>query len=122
MSSGGGSRNANHQVEKEVPDTTQEPIGYEQKAITEEIPIMETRLVEDPDFEGLTSAELEMGLKSGKYQLVTPANEATTQSVSINGTDYELVSLNACTAISEQQDEQKLALAASDGNFARLVN
>ena len=102
------------EVEKEVPDTTQEPIGYEQKAITEEIPIMETRLVEDPDFEGLTSAELEMGLKSGKYQLVTPANEATTQSVSINGTDYELVSLNACTAISEQQDEQKLALAEAE--------
>ena len=102
------------EAEEEVPDTTQEPIGYEQKAITEEIPIMETRLVEDPDFEGLSSAELEMGLKSGKYQLVTPATENTTQSVSINGTDYELVSLSACTAISEQQNEQELAIAEAE--------
>lgn len=100
--------------EKEVPDETQDPIGYEQKAVTEDIPIMETRLVPDDDFSGLSSAELEMGLKSGKYQLITQANSKSSQSLNINGTDYELVSLSSCTLISEQTDEQALALAEAE--------
>lgn len=100
--------------EKEVPDTTQDPIGYEQKAITEEVPIYETRLVPDDEYEGLTSMELEMGLKSGKYQLITQASDKSSQNLNINGTDYELVSLSSCTAISEQTDEQALALAEAD--------
>lgn len=99
---------------KDVPDTTKDPIGYEQKAIKKEVPIMETRLVEDPDYDGISSAELEMGLKSGKYQLITPANENSNQKINVNGTDYELVSLSACTTISEMQNEQDLALAQAE--------
>lgn len=102
------------QGQKEIPDTTKPPIGYEQKAITEEVPIFEMRLIEDPDFEGLSSMELEMGLKSGKYQLITQASENASEKLHINGTDYELVSLSSCTSISEITDEQALTIAEAD--------
>lgn len=100
--------------QKEVPDTTQPPIRYELKAITQEIPIKERRLVEDPEFEGISSAELEMGLRNGKYQLITPATENSSQSVNVNGTDYELVSISSCTSITDMRDEQAVALAEAE--------
>ena len=100
--------------EKEIPDTTQPPIGYEQKAITEEVPIKELRYTEDPDFDGISSMELEMGLRSGKYQLITPANSQTTQTLNLNGTDFELVSVSSCTLITDMRDEQAVALAEAE--------
>lgn len=96
---------------KETPDTTQPPIGYEQKPIEKEVPVYENVLVEDKDFGGLTSLELETGIRNGRYQLVSPAAEDSTQGFNINGTDYELVSLDSCTAIVDKQDDNALALA-----------
>lgn len=100
--------------QQEVPDDTQAPIGYEQKAITEEVPVKETRLVADSEFGGISSAELEMGLRSGKYQLISPTNSNSVQNITVNGTDYELVSLGSCTAISDMQDEKALSLAEAE--------
>lgn len=99
---------------KETPDTSQEPIGYEQKPIYKEVPIYETVLVEDENFGGLSSLELETGIRNGRYQLVSPAKEGSTQGFNINGTDYELVSLDSCTAIVDKQDDNALALAEAE--------
>lgn len=99
---------------KETPDTTQPPIGYEQKPIEKEVPVYENVLVEDKDFGGLTSLELETGIRNGRYQLVSPAAEDSTQGFNINGTDYELVSLDSCTAIVDKQDDNALALAEAE--------
>lgn len=81
-----------------------------------EVPIMETRLVEDKDYKGLSSAELEKGLRDGTYTLVKKAPENSTQSVKINGTDYELVSWDSCTTITDKQEEQAVAIAESEYN------
>ena len=99
---------------KETPDTTQPPIGYEQKPIYEEVPVYETVLVEDENFGGLSSLELETGIRNGRYQLVSPAAADSTQGFNINGTDYELVSLDSCTAIVDKQDDNALALAEAE--------
>lgn len=101
---------------KETPDPTQPPISYEQKPKTKEVPVYEYKLVEDDDFGGLSSLELETGIRNGRYQLVCPAKENSTQSTSINGTDYELVSLSNCTAIVDKQDDNALSLAESQYN------
>lgn len=98
---------------KETPDTTQPPIGYEQKPITQEVPVKEKVLVEDGTFGGLSPLELETGIRNGRFQLVSPAKANSTQATEINGMDYELVSLDNCTAIIEKQDEQALAHAES---------
>lgn len=100
--------------EVEDPDNI---IGYEDdltKPIYEEVPIMEMQLVKDPDFAGLSSAELEKGLREGTYTLVQKAAENSTQSITINGTDYELVSWQTCTDIVDKQDEAKLAVAEAE--------
>lgn len=99
---------------KETPDTTQPPIGYEQKPVYEEVPVYETVLVEDENFGGLSSLELETGIRNGRYQLVSPAAADSTQGFNINGTDYELVSLDSCTAIVDKQDDNALALAEAE--------
>ena len=99
---------------KETPDTTQPPIGYEQKPIYKDVPIFETVLVEDDSFGGLSSLELETGIRNGKYQLVSPSKENSTQGFEINGTDYDLVSLESCTAIVDKQDSNAVALAEAE--------
>ncbi len=99
---------------KQTPDTTQPPIGYEQKPIKKEVPVYETVLVEDENFGGLSSLELETGIRNGRYQLVSPAAADSTQGFNINGTDYELVSLDSCTAIVDKQDDNALALAEAE--------
>ena len=101
---------------KETPDPTQPPTGYEQKPITREVPVKETVLTPDEDFGGLSSLELETGIRNGRYQLVCPADENSTQATTINGTDYEMVSLSSCTAIVDKQDDNALALAESQYN------
>lgn len=100
--------------EKEVPDTTQNPIGYEQKPVYVDVPEKELQLVPDKEYEGLSSTELEMGLRSGKYQLISPSTSNSTEKLTLNGTDYELVSINSCTTISEAQDEQALSIAEAE--------
>lgn len=99
---------------KETPDTTQPPIGYEQKPIYKDVPVFETVLVEDDSFGGLSSLELETGIRNGKYQLVSPSKENSTQGFEINGTDYDLVSLESCTAIVDKQDSNAVALAEAE--------
>ncbi len=89
-------------------------IGYEQIADYIDVPEKELQLVPDEEYEGLSSAELEMGLRSGKYQLISPSTSNSTEKLTINGTDYELVSINSCTTISEAQDEQALSIAEAE--------
>lgn len=101
---------------KETPDTTQPPIGYEQKPITKEVPVYEDVLIPDEKFGGLSSLELETGIRNGRYQLVCPAKENSTQAMTINGTDYELVSLDSCTSIVDKQDDNALASAEAEYN------
>lgn len=88
--------------------------GYEQIADYIDVPEKELQLVPDEEYEGLSSAELEMGLRSGKYQLISPSTSNSTEKLTINGTDYELVSINSCTTISEAQDEQALSIAEAE--------
>ncbi len=98
--------------EIEDPDNI---IGYEPgEPIYEEVPIKELQLVKDPDYAGLSSAELEKGLREGIFTLVQKARENSNQKVTINGTDYELVSWQTCTDIVDKQDEAKLALAEAE--------
>lgn len=89
-------------------------IGYEQIADYIDVPEKELQLVPDKEYEGLSSAELEMGLRSGKYQLISPSTSNSTEKLTLNGTDYELVSINSCTTISEAQDEQALSIAEAE--------
>lgn len=89
-------------------------IGYEQIADYIDVPEKELQLVPDEEYEGLSSAELEMGLRSGKYQLISPSTSNSTEKLTLNGTDYELVSINSCTTISEAQDEQALSIAEAE--------
>lgn len=89
-------------------------IGYEQIADYIDVPEKELQLVPDEEYEGLSSAELEMGLRSGKYQLISPSTSTSTEKLTLNGTDYELVSINSCTTISEAQDEQALSIAEAE--------
>ena len=89
-------------------------IGYEQIADYIDVPEKELQLVSDEEYEGLSSAELEMGLRSGKYQLISPSTSNSTEKLTLNGTDYELVSINSCTTISEAQDEQALSIAEAE--------
>ena len=77
---------------------------------------METKLVEDPDFDSITSAELEKGLRDGTYSLVKKADENSTQTQKINGMDFEIVSWQTCTIIVDKQDEAKLAKAEAEYN------
>lgn len=88
--------------------------GYEQIADYIDVPEKELQLVPDKEYEGLSSTELEMGLRSGKYQLISPSTSNSTEKLTINGTDYELVSINSCTTISEAQDEQALSIAEAE--------
>ena len=88
--------------------------GYEQIADYIDVPEKELQLVPDKEYEGLSSAELEMGLRSGKYQLISPSTSNSTEKLTLNGTDYELVSINSCTTISEAQDEQALSIAEAE--------
>lgn len=88
--------------------------GYEQIADYIDVPEKELQLVPDEEYEGLSSAELEMGLRSGKYQLISPSTSNSTEKLTLNGTDYELVSINSCTTISEAQDEQALSIAEAE--------
>lgn len=53
-------------------------------------------------------------MREGTYTLVQKAAENSTQSITINGTDYELVSWQTCTDIVDKQDEAKLALAEAE--------
>ena len=89
-------------------------IGYEQIADYIDVPEKELQLVPDEEYEGLSSTELEMGLRSGKYQLISPSTSNSTEKLTLNGTDYELVSINSCTTISEAQDEQALSIAEAE--------
>lgn len=89
-------------------------IGYEQIADYIDVPEKELQLVPDEEYEGLSSAELEMGLRSGKYQLISPSTSNSTEKLTLNGTDYELVSISSCTTISEAQDEQALSIAEAE--------
>lgn len=89
-------------------------IGYEQIADYIDVPEKELQLVPDKEYEGLSSTELEMGLRSGKYQLISPSTSNSTEKLTLNGTDYELVSINSCTTISEAQDEQALSIAEAE--------
>lgn len=89
-------------------------IGYEQIADYIDVPEKELQLVPDEEYDGLSSAELEMGLRSGKYQLISPSTSNSTEKLTLNGTDYELVSINSCTTISEAQDEQALSIAEAE--------
>lgn len=92
-------------------------IGYENgPAKYIEVPIMETRIVEDANFKGISSGELEKGLRDGTYTLIEKAKENSTQSMTINGTDYELVSWQSCTTIVDKQEEQAVAIAESEYN------
>lgn len=102
--------------EKEVEDTTKDPVGYEQKAVYTEVPVYEYEMVEDENFGGLSSLQLETGIRNGRYQLVKLASDGSTQALSINGMDYELVSLDSCTAIVDKQDDNALAIAESEYN------
>lgn len=88
--------------------------GYEQIADYIDVPEKELQLVPDKEYEGLSSTELEMGLRSGKYQLISPSTSNSTEKLTLNGTDYELVSINSCTTISEAQDEQALSIAEAE--------
>ena len=88
--------------------------GYEQIADYIDVPEKELQLVPDEEYEGLSSAELEMGLRSGKYQLISPSTSNSTEKLTLNGTDYELVSISSCTTISEAQDEQALSIAEAE--------
>lgn len=88
--------------------------GYEQIADYIDVPEKELQLVPDKEYEGLSSAELEMGLRSGKYQLISPSTNNSTEKLTLNGTDYELVSISSCTTISEAQDEQALSIAEAE--------
>lgn len=88
--------------------------GYEQIADYIDVPEKELQLVPDEEYEGLSSTELEMGLRSGKYQLISPSTSNSTEKLTLNGTDYELVSINSCTTISEAQDEQALSIAEAE--------
>ena len=88
--------------------------GYEQIADYIDVPEKELQLVPDKEYEGLSSAELEMGLRSGKYQLISPSTSNSTEKLTLNGTDYELVSISSCTTISEAQDEQALSIAEAE--------
>lgn len=101
---------------KQVEDKTKDPIGYEQKPIYAETPIYEYQMVEDTNFGGISSLELETGIRNGRYQLVKVASDGSTQATKINGMDYELVSLDSCTAIVDKQDDNALALAESEYN------
>lgn len=89
-------------------------IGYEQIADYIDVPEKELQLVPDEEYEGLSSTELEMGLRSGKYQLISPSTSNSTEKLTLNGTDYELVSISSCTTISEAQDEQALSIAEAE--------
>lgn len=89
-------------------------IGYEQIADYIDVPEKELQLVPDKEYEGLSSTELEMGLRSGKYQLISPSTSNSTEKLTLNGTDYELVSISSCTTISEAQDEQALSIAEAE--------
>lgn len=88
--------------------------GYEQIADYIDVPEKELQLVPDKEYEGLSSTELEMGLRSGKYQLISPSTSNSTEKLTLNGTDYELVSISSCTTISEAQDEQALSIAEAE--------
>ena len=88
--------------------------GYEQIADYIDVPEKELQLVPDKEYEGLSSTELEMGLRSGKYQLISPSTNNSTEKLTLNGTDYELVSISSCTTISEAQDEQALSIAEAE--------
>ena len=88
--------------------------GYEQIADYIDVPEKELQLVPDEEYEGLSSTELEMGLRSGKYQLISPSTSNSTEKLTLNGTDYELVSISSCTTISEAQDEQALSIAEAE--------
>lgn len=81
-----------------------------------EVPIKETVIVEDKNYKGLSSAELEKGLRDGTYTLIKKAVKDSTQAMKINGTDFELVSWQTCTTIIDKQEEQVVAIAESEYN------
>ena len=103
--------------EKEVPDTDAEPIGYQQKPIYQEVDVYKTELVEDPNF-SISSMALEQGLRSGALQLVKQANEESTQTVSLNGLFFEVVSLSTCSVITDQAEEEAAQRAEAEYNKA----
>lgn len=103
--------------EKEVPDTDADPIGYQQKPIYEEVDVYKTELVEDPSF-SISSMALEQGLRSGAYQLVKQASEESTQTVSLNGLFYEVVSLSSCSAITDKAEDEAAQKAEAEYNKA----
>ena len=105
------------QEETRWVDDTDTIVDYENgDPIYADVPIMETKLVEDPDFDSITSAELEKGLRDGTYSLVKKADENSTQTQKINGMDFEIVSWQTCTIIVDKQDEAKLAKAEAEYN------
>lgn len=103
--------------EKEVPDTDAEPIGYQQKPIYEEVDVLETQLVEDKSF-SITQQALEQGLRSGALQLVREVGDETTQTVSLNGLFYEVVSLSTCSVITDKAEEDAANRAEAEYNKA----
>ena len=102
---------------KWVEDKTQDPIGYQQKPRYEEIPVYETQLVEDPNF-SISSQALEQGLRSGAYTLVKESSDSSTQTISLNGLFYEVVSLSSCTSIVDQQEDGAAEKAEAEYNKA----
>jgi len=103
--------------EKEVPDTEAEPIGYQQKPIYEEVDKYETRLVEDKSF-SVSSKTLEEGLRSGAYQLVKEAGKESTQTISLNGLFYEVISLSTCSTVVDKAEEEAAQRAEAEYNKA----
>lgn len=103
--------------EKEVPDTDADPIGYQQKPIYEEVDMLETRLVEDGSF-SMSQQALEQGLRSGALQLVREVGDESTQTVSLNGLFYEVVSLSTCSVITDKAEEEAAQRAEAEYNKA----
>ena len=99
--------------EKEVPDTSAAPIGYQQKPKYEEVPKYKTELVKDADF-SITSLALEEGLRNGSYTLVTPTDDKSTQAFSINGLFYETISLSSCSIITDKTEDDVIKKAEAE--------
>ncbi len=101
--------------ETEVPDPTQDPIGYQQKPIYQDVDVYEYKLVEDPNFK-ISSLALEEGLRSGAYTLVKESDEETTQTISINGVFYETISLSTCSVITDEAEAAAAQKAEAEYN------
>ncbi len=93
-----------------APNTSMDPIGYQQIPQYEMVDRYEMQLVEDPTFQ-ISSRALEEGLRSGAYMLVKETDSEGTQTVSIGGVFYETIALDMCTMITDRSDENAMKKA-----------